>query len=443
MTLEILGCWLAFSSWVVAVTLPPVAWGQSCPPNISERSGKDKQEKTPLSSEPLVLKDLITELQNRNPALRSALGSAQAMKARTHSARALPDPVISFQTMGGLIPPELQRGDPSSGRTYGVEQEIPFPGKLGLKGEVADSEAAAEEWNAEQTRRELIAELKTAYLDLFFVHESLEILQRAREFLESVARVSEARYRVGEGNMQAVVKARLETSRLLDRETLLQQRRHATETRMGFHLNLPAGHPLGEPVPMEKAALPYSLDRLVEMAMENAPGLRTQEKRVDRSRYAAELARREYYPDFSIGISYVDRNSQKEMYSIMAKAKVPLYFWQKQHPELEGARQDLDSAMKLRESIASNIAYRVREAHIAATTSDRLLELYAGNVLPQARVSLESALAAYQSGSTDFSTVMESSGTLLEYELRYREALADYHKALGKLEPLIGLALIQ
>ncbi len=393
-------------------------------------------------SETTSLDDLVRELHERNPALQAVQKAAEAKKASIISARTLPDPVLSFQTMGDFFPPDLQGGDPSSGRTVGVEQEIPFPGKLELKGKIAESEAAAEEWNTEQTRRELVSELKGAYFDLALMDRSMEILERNKKLLQNITQVAEARYRVGEGTQQDVIKAQVELSKLLDRQAVLEQRRAIAEALINSLLFRSPETKIPKTAEYRKGELPYSLDQLNQMALENSAKLKTQDKNIDRSHYAVELARKEYYPDFAVGFSYVDRDDQKEMYGIMAKAKLPLYFWRKQRPDLESARLNLTSAQKQRESITSTLGYNVRDAHSVATTSDRLVQLYGSGIIPQSKLALESAFAAYQTGTVDFLTLLDSLVTLLDYELKYFEALTEFQKALAKLEPVIGAELI-
>lgn len=416
------------------------AWAKTSPAKKSE-TPPVAEDRVSTAMETTSLDDLVRELQERNPALQASQKAAEARKASIISARTLPDPVLSFQTMGDLFPPDLQKGDPSSGRTVGVEQEIPFPGKLGLKGKIAESEAAAEEWNTEQTRRELISDLKGAYFDLALTDRSLEVLEKNRKLLQSVTQVAEARYRVGQGNQQDVIKAQVELSKLLDRQAVLEQRRTIAEALVNSLLFRSPETRIARTAEYRKAQLPYSLDQLNQMALESSAKLKSQEKNIDRSQYAVELARKEYYPDFAVGFSYVDRDDMKEMYGIMAKAKLPLYFWRKQRPDLESARLNLTSARKQRESVTSTLGYTVRDAHTVATTSDRLVQLYGSGIIPQSKLALESAFAAYQTGTVDFLTLLDSLVTLLEYELKYFEALTEFQKALAKLEPVIGVEL--
>src|SRR5262245_64760548 len=78
------------------------------------------------------LDSLIRELLETNPAILAARRAVDARRARVLAARTLPEPSISFESMGDPVPPRLQAGDPSSARVVRFTQEIPFPGKLAL-----------------------------------------------------------------------------------------------------------------------------------------------------------------------------------------------------------------------------------------------------------------------------------------------------------------------
>jgi outer membrane protein TolC len=391
----------------------------------------------------VTLEQLVQEALERNPAIQAARRVVDAKRAMILPAQTLPEPTIAFQTMGELIPPVLQRGDPSSARTISIEQEIPFPGKLGLKGRMAAMEAEAEWWNYEQTRRQVIADVKLAYYGLYLLHKSIEIIQKDRDLLQRFAQIAEARYRVGQGIQQDVLKAQVEVSKLIERLTVLEQRRGIAEALINNLLFRPPDTPLGKLAEVRRAELRHSLDELHQTARLSFPALKMQEREIDRHQYAVRLARKEFYPDFSLGFTYFNRTAVPEMYGLMFRAKIPLYFWRKQRPELESAAASLAGAQKQRESANALLFFKLKDGYLTATTSARLIDLYGTGVIPQATLSLESALAGYQVGKVDFLTLIDNLVTLLDYELKYYEVLVDYQKALAQLEPYVGVELTQ
>jgi len=436
--------------WKGRFVLPLMVLALSFPANVlggpQMSAGSDTAVMTPAGADPsgtVTLSQLIQEALQRNPAIQAAQYAAAAKKVTIESAQTLPDPVLGFQQMGDINPPGLQRGDPSSGRTYSITQEVPFPGKLDLKGKIAETEFEAESWNQQQTRLQVIADLKVAYFNLYLIDHSITILEENKKLLEQFARIAETRYRVGQGIQQDVLKSHVEISKLIDRLTVLEQRRAATEEEINSLLYRAPGTPLGKPAEVKKAEFPYPYNQLYEIARSHYPLLQVQEQEIQRSQHRVELARREFYPDFALGVSAVERSGLSEMYGIMVNAKVPLYFWRKQQPELSSANMNLDNARKQRDNTVAQLNAKVKDLYLTATTSERLADLYRNGVIPQARLALESAVAGYQVGSLDFLAMMDSFFTVLDYEIKYYEVFTEFHKALAQLEPYTGLELVQ
>jgi len=347
------------------------------------------------------LDQLVQLALANNPSIVAAAKAVEAREASIQPQGTLDDPVFSFQTMGDLVPPELQRGDPSSGRTFTIEQDIPFPGKLGFKEKIAAKEAEAASWDYEQTRRQIIADLKKAYYDYFLIHKSIGIVSEDKNLLGNFEQIAQAKYRVGQGSQQDVFKAQVEISKLIDRLTVLDQRRQVSTALINSLIYREPGAPLEEPAELVKAPLRYSLEELQQLALAHSPGINRQQREIERNEVAVKLARLGRYPDFAVGFSYVDRGDLPEMYGLTFKAKLPLYFGRKQGPELVSAQSELAGALKTRDNITSTLHYQVREAYSAATASDQLIQLYQQALLPQSGHSLEAAIASYQVGAAD------------------------------------------
>ncbi|MBF0495233.1 MAG: TolC family protein [Deltaproteobacteria bacterium] len=389
----------------------------------------------------VTLDELIKTALAQNPSLQAARQTVGAKQARVLAEKTLPDPTLSFQTMGQAIPFKLMQGDPSSGRTVSIQQDIPYPGKLELKGNIANSEAEAEQWNYEQIRRQVMADVKTAYYGLYLVYKSVEVIEKNRQLLRTMSRLAEARYQAAQGNQQDILKVQVEITKLIDKLTLLDQRRSTTEALINSLLYRQPDTPLGRPAEFTKSELHYSLDQLNQLAQSNSPKLKNQDREIHRNEYQVQLAKQEFYPDFSVGLSYVDRDEMREMYGLMVSVKLPVYFWRKQEPQLQSAKLNLDSAQKQRDNLGSTIAYNIKEAYLTATTADKLIQLYTTTAIPMAKLTLESSLASYQTGAGDSLSVTNNVITLLDYELKYHEAVTDFQKALAQMEPIVGVDL--
>jgi len=390
------------------------------------------------------LVELIELALAENPEIKAMQRNFDMMQARIPQAKALPDPMLEYGYAGNLfpVPPfDIQKGDPSSARMLSFSQEIPFPGKRSLQGKMARAEAESEWWNYEQTRLNVVAEVKDAYFEYYFLDKAIDTVNKNKALLEKFAKISEARYSVGKGIQQDVLKAQVEISKLIDQLTVLEQRRQTVVAKINSLLFRDTEWPIGKPEDVKLQPVTQTLGELKELALAYYPSLKAQRRKIDREQYGVELAEKGKYPDFNVKFGYQNRPGMPDMYGLSVGVTVPLYFGQKQRPAIAEAAASKAAEQKRIENLATVLLFRVKDRHVAATTAERLAKLYGTTIIPQSTLSLESAIAGYEVGSVDFLTLMDNLVTLLNYQLSYYEQVSNVERALAQLEPLVGVSL--
>jgi cobalt-zinc-cadmium efflux system outer membrane protein len=394
-----------------------------------------------LLGDPLTLAAVVAYARQHNPEIRAATARVDAAAARPAQAGALPDPMVDLAYHDEGFS-RLRLGDTDFAfLKVGASQELPFPGKLGLKREVATREA--EQVRAEGRRVELdvIGRIKIAYAEYAHLHEQLDLLHRNRELLQKFARSAEARYAVGEGIQQDVLKAHVELSLLEDRETTLDQRHQSETAELNALLNRDPWEPLGMAEHPVLRSLTRSLEQVTEAAHQQAPDLKMVDWRVAGSESSLTLARREYLPDFIVRADYMHKSALLPEWEVGVGIKLPLYYAAKQRAGVNEAAAGLAAAEADRDSMRRSVDYRIKDLYLRAQASERLISLYVSTVVPQARLALESATSAYGVGKVDFLTLLNSFTVMLEYEMRYHEELANFQKATAELEAITGESL--
>ena len=414
--------------WIVSITL--ALWGSTAQAQLK-----------PAESSPVALADLVAEAERVHPAVKAEAQMIESKKARIPQVKALPDPTVTVGWMGNIRPFSVQHLDPSSYRGISAMQEFPYPGKLKLRGQMAEKDVEAERWNLEATRREIRAQVKSAYFELWAVEQALVITQKNKNLLDKLARIAVEKYKVGKGLQPDVLRSQVEVSRILRTFTLLHQRRSALVTKLNTLLLRPAGTPIGQLTPVEKSPLTYSLEELTDAGVKNSPEIRRQEQLIEQSQYAVNLAQRAYYPDFKAGYDYQQRPGMPDMHGFNVGINVPIFYKKKQREGVREANFALESSKQSREAIRTSLLFQVKDQYLQAKASDELLTLYTKGLVPQSALALESSLAAYQTGSLDFESLVSNFTSVLEYEVNYYEELANYEKALVNLEQITGAEL--
>ena len=379
----------------------------------------------------------VREALERNPQIQMARRLVAAKRARVPQAGALPDPMLMYGVVneGSPVPFESLGQRDFSEVYVGFSQDIPFPGKRGLREKVAGEEASAAGWAYEAVRRRVTSEVAQAYFDLYAVHAGLSIVEQNFQLLDQLVKVARARYSVGSATQQDVLDAELELSRLEERRSLLVQRRCLVEAVLARLLYRTDPVPLGRPGSVVKTALEASLKQVLTRAQEESPLVREQERFVAQGEQKVDLARRERLPDFGFSFVYHNRDDHffKPYYSYGGTLTLPIYAGRKQQKAIAEAAENLGGASSALEAARAQVRYEVTDAFLMASTADRLLRLYDQGILKQARLSLDSALAQYQVGKVDFLTLVTSWRRLLDYDLTYQEQLAEHEKSLARL----------
>jgi len=392
----------------------------------------------------LKLDELIDVALRANPEILAAQKRYEAARQRPGMDSALPDPMVSIgYTSAGKPWPLAGIGtEPTANAGIMVSQEFPFPGKRKLRGNVAAKMAEAEWSNYEETRLSVISRLKQAYHRLHHTYAVIGILARNRDLLIEYLRVAEVRYSVGKAAQQDIFKAQTARSILEARLIKIEQERRAREAEINTLLARDPRAPLGAPPEIPPGTLTVTLDELFRRASKVSPALMREQKLVERTELAVNLARRDYYPDYTLSAGYFNMGQMPDMYQFRVDFKLPAWFHRKQQAGVTEQVMNLSQARRSWEAADQALHYRIREDYLMAETSERLMRLYSDTVLPQARLALDSSLASYETGAVDFLTVLNNFTTRLDYEVNYREEMLSFHLALVRLEEMTAQKLI-
>jgi outer membrane protein, heavy metal efflux system len=395
------------------------------------------------------LDEMVGEALRSNPSILAARKRWEAATSRPDRLAALPNPELSVGSMtgGNPLPFSTIGMEPLDWTSFMFSQSIPWPGKRGLRKEVAQTEAeqAAQAYRAETL--EVVRDLKEAYFELAFVNTSRAVLRDYRQLLLNFSEVTEARYAVGQGIQQDVLKSQLEVSLVIERLDLLEAQGERLAARINTLMNRPPDLPLatrpGRPEE-QLVELPFPLEVLYDMARDENPDLQGQKLDIQRSSLELELARIAARPDLTASFGYYLRGGPfNNMYEYRLGIEIPLFFNRKERLEIEENRARLEASRNAYRTAAQDINLQVKEVWVNLRTSARLLSLYSQGIIPQSRASLDSSLSAYQVGTVDFLTLIDNVLTTLNYEIQYQQERRNYLQSLARLERLTGTMLVR
>jgi len=389
---------------------------------------------------------LVKEVLSNNPEIKASVNRYLAFTKRPSQEGTLPNPIIGGRFKNVSFDKITLGDDPRSDVQVYFSQQVPFPGKLSLKEKVALENAESQKWRTDAVTKKIVAELKSAYFEWFFVNKSIEITTKNKELLSKFAKIAEVKYQVGNGIQQDVLKAQVEVSIFLEKLQLLDEKKQIIEYKIKKLLNRSLNSDLGSPQNVTKSEFILTLDEISDITLKQAPLIKSSSEMVDSREKSLNLSRKQYLPDFILGATYFNRSGGNgdfdDIWEISLGMQVPLYFWRKERFGVEEANFSLNEAKENYDAMGDNLLFQVKDSFVTAKTSEKLMELYSGGIIPQSSLSLESAISGYHVGDIDFLTLLSNLITLFNFELEYYNQLTMYQKALVRIEEITGLDII-
>ena len=387
--------------------------------------------------------ELLAMARAMNPGLAAAALDAQAAQVRIGTTGRYPDPM--FRTEFEDITGNGNRYAPDTvGRIkYTVEQTIPLWGKLGLQRKVAVAEAGMASEQRRAVENELAARIKIVFANAYATREAIRINEELLDTIAAIALVAQSRYAQGQGNQQDAVTAEVERGRLQADLARLDGDRQNWNAQMNALLNRPIAAPLAPPQTLRPVPPPESiaLDQLIERTQRANPQLRMDEARITADERGAELVRRNWYPDLTLGMSIFDAKSDNGRefggYEAMVSFAIPLQWGLRRAQEGEAVAR-LAASRARRQATGVDLQSQIEAAYWALVSAQHGEDILRDVNIPQTKVVLQSALSGYQLGRVDLPTVLLAEQAVLRVALDRINLQIEQQVRLAEIERAIG-----
>jgi cobalt-zinc-cadmium efflux system outer membrane protein len=389
------------------------------------------------------LRELIQEAEQKNPQIAASFHAWQASRNVPKQVSALPETQLSVQQFS-VGSPRPFAGYSNSDFAYigfGASQDIPYPGKRQLRASVADHEADSMEAQTDSVRRTVVGSLKVVYFRLGYIQQTLGVLQRSDQLLNQVQEASEARYRVGQGNQQDVLKAQLQHTKILQEIAHHHQEQGLLEAQIKQILGRPQESPDIVTETLTVRTLTYSAAELIQKAREQNPDVHSKQASIRQQETKVELAHKNFRPDFNVSYTY-EHTADKFRDYYMATFGIRLPNRGRQKAELAEAQENQERARQELDAESQRVLSEVQQQYVRAKTSEERLKIYSDGLVPQSAATFQSALSAYQSNRQDFESLLSGFLDVLNLDLEYRNELVEHESALAELERLTGVDLL-
>lgn len=363
----------------------------------------------PLERDAL-LASLVNEALTARPELAAARARIEAESERVPQASAFSDPMVTLgiQNDGftAIRIGEMQ----TSYVSLMASQTFPWWGKRALREGVAQRGVEVARTELDRAALTVRAEVERAYVDLLLVRDELKLLGKLDALWLQSSGLARVRYEAGEGAQSDLLRAQLERSRLAQRRFGLA----AEERRRLAVLNRLRGRQLAEPLETTRSLADVADPPAIDVAAETrdaeakSPELARATAGVAQARARADLARREAFPDVTVGAGIMVRGALEPMWLASVGVNLPVFSSGRQARAAAEAEAQARAGEGDRETVARLLRQRIEERAVVLEGMREANALYRNGLLVQSEATVASTLAQYQTGRVTFAAVLEA-----------------------------------
>lgn len=394
------------------------------------------------ASTPTPLSQLIAEAEANNPQISGADHEARAARQMAPQVATLPDPKLTYQQFS-VGSPKPFAGYTNSDFAYagvGASQELPYPGKLRLRGQVAERDADVQQAEVAVTRASVSDAVKADYIQLAYLQQTLGILRENKAVLGQLIQDATAHYEVGEGMQQDVLEAQVNRTKIVKEITMHHQEMGKLQAELKGLLNRDQSSPDIVTEDLRETPLKLTSGNLLALVRKNNPQIQVDANAIQKQGAQLASAKREGKPDFEIGYMYQNTDRKYRDY-YMFTVNVTLPRKKRVNAEVAEAEEGLIASQNALDAHLQQQLAQAQKGYVQATSDEELLKEYREGLIPQSDAAYRAALNSYASNRDQFVHALSYFIDLLNLRLEYAQTLLDHEMTLAHLESLTGATL--
>ena len=376
-------------------------------------------------------------LQN-DPMVASMMATSRAQENESVAASTLPDPQLRLGMFNVPLDTLSVSEEPMTQMAIGLQQQFPRGDVLDIKAEQTLLKSQASRALAGNTQREVVRDLRIAFLNLYYETQSANIIKESRALFSKLVKITEDQYAAGRANQQDVIRADLELSRLDDRHTKILGKQDQFRAELGQWLGDHAWQALDAEFPV-LPNLPV-LDN-ANALLTRHPLIQAQTAELNAAHKTTAMAQQDYKPGFNAFVEYrkrfgdnPDGSDRSDMMAAMVTMDIPLFTDNRQDKSVAASEENARAARYRLDDKLRMLKQMFDKSRAMYERSTERETLYKTSLLASAINNTSASLNAYQSGVTEFTTLMRAQIT--ELDIRLDELRVRIDKAIAQAQLL-------
>jgi outer membrane protein TolC len=379
---------------------------------------------------------LVARAIEKSPTLARIDAESGASRERAAATGALPNPMLMGGVQNYMV--TLQEDEAMTMYMAGASQTFPRTSK---RVALRDAARLTGDRIAEQRKSALVElerDVRFAHYDVMLADSRVAAVQATLSVANALIEAARVRYEVGTTIQADVIRAQLARTTLNHSLITLRTERRDAAARLLTLLDLPPDTAIPA-MPLSHSAHEFAPhDKYTPAAVVDPgnPAVAAELLAVEIREKGLALARLATKPDWSIEGSYGYRPMQTDMFSITGKIELPIRRRTVIEPQIRAAAAERDAATHRVEEVRRTLRRDLEVAHALREESEEQVRFHDEVLVPQARLAIDSGLAAYQAGRDNFESILGSVNQYLQLELDYYGYLVEHAKALLEMKAL-------
>ncbi|OGX57860.1 MAG: hypothetical protein A2306_03635, partial [Omnitrophica WOR_2 bacterium RIFOXYB2_FULL_38_16] len=392
------------------------------------------------------LEDYIRIGLKNNPGLRAGFYKWKVSFKKISKEASLADPQFTFTEY--LEEVETRVGPQQ--RAFSINQKLPLPDKLWIRKSKAFKASEEAYHNFQKNQLELVYKITDVYYEYAYLSKAILLMEENIKLLKNFESVAQARYKSALAQNQDLLKVQVELGRLENDLYSLRDMQLPLVSRLNALLNLPKNNLLPWPnESLEDAVMQErykEVDDLYDVLKEENPEILASSSKVEENKDALKLAKREYFPDLTVGVTQIDTgdalnsstvDSGKDPLMVMFSVNVPIWF-NRLNAGVQDAKASLNASENYLENKENELFSQLALVHYKLRDALRQSQLYKDALLPKASQALNATQSGYESGKVEFLSLIDAQRVLFNFQLAYYRFNANFHQRLSELQSLLG-----
>ena len=377
-----------------------------------------------------------------DPSIESFKATSRSLVDESVADNTLPDPKLHFGAVNVPVDSFDLQQEQMTQLKVGIVQSFPRGDVLSIKQKQSQYLSKSALAMASDAELKILRDVRESYLNLYYQVSAYQIIRETRKLFSELVKITESNYAAGRVNQQDVVLAGLELSRLDDRSTKIQAREEGYRAMLSQWIGDVAWNSISMEFP-QLPMLPEKVD--LNQVIPQHPLIRAETAKVDASKQMTEMAKQEYKPGWSLLVDYgfrsgnnPDGTERSDFATALVSMDIPLFTGNRQDKTVSASQQKISAARYAKDDQLRKLKQLYeKNQHLWQRLGERQ-ELYKNSILKAAKNNSMASLKAYQSGVSEFNTLMRAQITELDVRLEDLRVRIDRAAAQARLLYITG-----